>query len=162
MGILPYEASSFGSRQPKLRQGDVVVQFLEDDLDALSDLRLAVFGFQQIAGEQGAGRAVELDDDAGIGHRGREALVAGVVHDRIGVDRTGPAHRLEFEVRRDAFDAGRIGRVLEMAATLAALQFENTAPGRVPEWLRPLVRNRDRAGHLAPVAHRPPVPAVNP
>jgi hypothetical protein len=42
--------------EAKLRQGDVVVQFLEDDLDVLSDLRRGVFGFQQIAGEQSAGR----------------------------------------------------------------------------------------------------------
>ena len=110
--------------------------------------------FQQIAGHQRTGRIVELDDDAGVGHRGREALVAGVVHDRVGVDRSPiPAHGFEFQIRRDALGAGRIGRVLEMSATLAALQFHNAALGRIPERLRPLVRHRDRPGHLAPVAH---------
>ncbi len=115
---------------------------------------------QQVAGEQCAGRVVEFDDDRGVGHGGGEALVAGVIHDRVGVDRAEPAHRLEFEVGRDALGAGRIGRVLEMPAALAALQFENATLGGIPERLGPFVRNRDRPGHLAPVAHvarrRPP------
>src|SRR6202023_1725078 len=59
----------------------------------------------------------------------------------------------EFEIRRDAFDAGRIGRVLEMAAALAALQFQDAALGRIPEWLCPLVRGGDRPRHLTPFAH---------
>src|SRR5579884_4408234 len=52
------------AREPKLRQGDVVVQCLEDDLDAPPDLRLGIGRVQQIADEQCAGRVVELDDDA--------------------------------------------------------------------------------------------------
>src|SRR6266446_5284641 len=146
------------AREAKLRQGDVVVQLLEDDLDAPPDFRLGIGRFQQVACEQRTRRIVELDDDAGVGHGGREAFVAGMIHDGVGVDCTGPpyaimAHSFEFQVRRDAFDAGRIRRVLEMSATLAALQVQNAPPGRIPEWLRPLVRNRDRPGYLTPVAH---------
>src|SRR6266403_3204878 len=48
-------------REAKLRQGDVVVQLLEDDLDPPPDLRLGVGRVQQIAREQGAGCIVELD-----------------------------------------------------------------------------------------------------
>ena len=136
-----------------MRQGDVVVQPLEDDLDAPPDLRLGVFRFQQIAGHQRARRIVELDDDAGIGHRRGEALVAGVIHDRVGVDRADAAHGLESEVGGDASRAGRVRRVLEMPAALAPLQFHYAAFGRVPKRLGPLVRHRDRPGHLAPVAH---------
>src|SRR5262249_39819577 len=69
------------------------------------------------------------------------------------VDRALAAHRLEFEVGRNALRAGRIGRVLEMPAILAALQFDDAAFGRFPERLRPLVWHRDRSCHLAPVAH---------
>src|SRR6266849_6220367 len=47
-------------REAKLRQCDLVVQCLEDDLDALSDLRLGVLRFQEVAGHQRAGRIVEL------------------------------------------------------------------------------------------------------
>src|ERR1700738_166552 len=140
-------------REAKLRQCDVVVQLLEDDLDAPPDLRLGIGRFQQVAGEQRSGRIVELDDDAGVGHRGGEALVAGVIHDGVGVDRSGAAYGFEFQVRRDALGTSRIGRVLEMSATLAALQFQNAALGRVPEGLRPLVWNGYRPGHLAPLAH---------
>src|ERR1700756_3555477 len=129
------------AREAKLRQGDVVVQLFENDLDAPPDPRLRVFGVQQIAGEQCAGRIVELDDDAGVGHRGREALVARVIHDRIGIDRSNAAYGFEFEVRRDALGAGCVRRMLEMAAALAALQFQITALGRIPERFRPLVRH---------------------
>src|SRR5262249_49524156 len=79
----------------------------------------------------------------------------GVVHDRVGVDRALPAHRLEFEIGRDAARARRVGRVLEMPAALAALQFERAAFGRFPERARPFVWHWDRPGRLAPLAHRP-------
>src|SRR5262249_32637772 len=62
-------------------------------------------------------------------------------------------HRLELQVGADTLHACRVGRVLEMAAALAALQFQHTSLCRVPEWLRPLIRHRDRPCHLAPVAH---------
>ena len=144
---------AYGMAEAKLRQGDVVVQFLEHDLYAPPDLRLGKFSIEQIARHQGAGRVVELDDDAGVRHCRREALIARVVHDRVGVDRAEPARRLEFEVRRDAPGAGRVRRMLKMPAALAALQFQDTSLRRIPERLRPLVRHRDRPGHLAPVAH---------
>src|SRR5579872_6499435 len=139
--------------QPELRQGDVVVQFLEDYLDPSPDLAVGVFRAQKVAGHQRAGSVVQFDDDAGVGHRRREALVAGVIHDRISVDRALAAHRLEFEVGGDALGAGRVRRVLEMPATLAALQFDHPAFRRLPERLRPLVGNGDRPGHRAPVTH---------
>src|SRR5580700_321498 len=63
------------------------------------------------------------------------------------------AHPLEFQVDRDALGAGRIGRVLEMPAALTALQLQDAAPGRLPEWLCPFVRDRDRPCYVAPVAH---------
>ena len=152
------DASAATPREAELRQGDVVVQLLEDHFHPPPDLGLGVLRFQQIAGEQRAGRVVEFDDDAGVGHRGGEALVAGMIHDRVGVDRSGAAdaimaHRFELQIRRDASGAGRIGRMLEMSAALAALQFQHAAPGRIPEWLRPFVRHRDRPGHFAPVTH---------
>src|SRR5581483_9785573 len=50
--------------------------------------------------------------------------------------------------------AGRIRRVLEMPAALAALQFQRPAFRGVPERLRPLIRHRDRPDDFAPVAHR--------
>src|SRR6516164_8755031 len=84
------------AREAKLRQCDVVVQLLEDDLDAPPYLCLGIRRLQQIAGKQRAGRIFELDDNAGVGHRGREALVAGVMHDGVGVDRSGTAYGLEF------------------------------------------------------------------
>src|SRR5262249_45002336 len=115
------------ARQVELRQGDLGGQFLEHDLDAPPDLGFGILRFQKIAGEQCAGRIVELDDDAGVGHSRGEALVASVIHDRIGVDFSQTAYRLEFQVCRDALGAGRIGRVLEMPAALAALQFQNAA-----------------------------------
>src|SRR5437870_1504216 len=74
------------ARKPELRQGDVVVELLEDDFDAPPDLRLGIRRFQQVAGKQRAGRIVELDDDAGVGHSGREAFVPGVIHDGVSVD----------------------------------------------------------------------------
>src|SRR5712671_4142516 len=141
------------ARKAKLRQCDVVVQLFEDDLDAPPDLRLGMRRLEQVAGEQRAGRIVEFDDDAGVGHRRREAHVARVVHDSVGVDFPATAHGLEFQVRRDALGTGRVRGVLEMPAALAALQFQNAPLGRIPEWSRPLVRHRDRPGHLAPVAH---------
>src|SRR5216683_576908 len=144
---------SLDPREAKLRQRDVVVQLLEDHLDAPPDLRLGIGRFQEVAGEQRAGRIIEFDDDAGVGHGGREALVAGVIHDGVGVDRSDTAHGFEAKLGSDALGAGRIGRVLEMPATLAALQLQNAALRRLPEWLRPLVRHGDRPGHLAPVAH---------
>src|ERR1700733_12539853 len=143
----------FGARETKLRQRDVVVQLLEDDLDAAADLRLGIRCFQQVAGEQRAGCIVEFHDDAGVGHHGCEAFVAGVVHDCVGVDRSGAAHGFELQVRSDALNAGRIRRVLEMTATLAALQFKGAAFGCIPKWFCPFVWNGDRPGHLAPVAH---------
>src|SRR5271163_3467825 len=94
------------ARDAELRQGDVIVQLLEDDLDAPPDLRLGIRCFEQVAGEQRAGRIVELDDDAGVRHRGSEALVAGVIHDGVGVDRPDTAHGFELEVRRDALGTG--------------------------------------------------------
>src|SRR5437868_807562 len=152
--VLCVAVASFAlPNQLELRERDVVVQFLEHDLDAAADLRLGVFGVQQISGHQRARRIIELDDDAGVGHRGREALVAGVIHDRVGVDRADAAHGLESEVGGDASRAGRVRRVLEMPATLTALQFDDPALRRVPKRLGPLVRHRDRPGHLAPVAH---------
>src|SRR5271166_1157178 len=149
-------SSSLGGRrapEAKLRQGDVVVQLLEDDLHAPPDLSLGMRRFEQVSGKQRAGRIVELNDNAGVGHGGSEALVAGVIHYGVGVDRSETAHGFEFQVRCDTFDTSRIGRVLEMSATLAALQLQNAPLGRIPERLRPLVRNRDRPSHLAPVAH---------
>jgi hypothetical protein len=53
-----------GMREAKLRQGDVVGQFLEDDFDAPPDLGLGIGCFQEVAGEQRTGRIVELDNDA--------------------------------------------------------------------------------------------------
>jgi hypothetical protein len=51
--------------------------------------------------------------------------------------------------------------MLKMAASLTALQFKRAAFGGSPKWFRPLVRDRDRPGYLAPVARRhclvPPV-----
>src|SRR5215469_1845684 len=123
-----------GAAEAELRQGDVLIEFLEHDLYAPPDFRLCIFSIEQIARHQGTGRVVELDDDAGVGHCGREALVPGVVHDGVGVDRSGAAHQLEFEVRRDALSTGCVGRVLEMSAALAALQFQDAPCGRVPEW----------------------------
>src|SRR5271170_4816099 len=88
------------AREAELRQGDVVVQLLEDDLHPPPDLGLGILRLQQIAGEECPGRIVEFDDDARMGHRGGEALVAGMIHDGVGVDRPGApgtimAHRLE-------------------------------------------------------------------
>src|SRR5213594_4269808 len=74
------------ARQPELRQRDVVVQRLEDDLHAAPDLRFSIRSLQQIGGQQGAGRVVELHDDARVGDRRGEALVTGVVHDRVRVN----------------------------------------------------------------------------
>src|SRR5687768_17141123 len=104
------------ARQPELRQRDLVVQRLEYHLDAASDFRFGVRCLEQIAGEKGTGRVVELDDDARVRHRGREALVAGVIHDRVRVDRALPPHRLERELGRYAVDAGCVGGMLEMSA----------------------------------------------
>ena len=56
-----------GRRGAKLRQCDVVVHLLEDDLDPPPDLRFDIGRFQQVAGEQRAGRVIELDDYAGVG-----------------------------------------------------------------------------------------------
>src|SRR5215510_2394405 len=53
-------------RQPELGQGDVVVQRLEDHLDAAPHLRLRVWGLQQVAGHEGPRGVVEFHDDAGI------------------------------------------------------------------------------------------------
>src|SRR5580704_954322 len=64
-------------REPELRQRDIVVQFLEHDLDAAADFRLGVLGAQKVAGEQGTRRRVKFDDDAGVRHGRGEALVAG-------------------------------------------------------------------------------------
>src|ERR1700676_5629538 len=92
--------------EPELRQRDVVVQFLKENLNAAANLRLGILRLQQVAGEQRARRLVELHDDAGVRHGGREALVASVIHDGVGIDRAGPAHGFEFQVGADALDAG--------------------------------------------------------
>src|SRR5438132_13340167 len=107
MWPLPPSLGRRRGRQTKLRQRDVIVELLEDDLDAPPDLCLGVFGVEQIAGHQRARRVIEFDDDAGVGHRGAEALVAGVVHDGVGVDRSGTPHGFEFQIRRDALGTGR-------------------------------------------------------
>src|SRR5436190_4859714 len=66
-------------RETKLRQCDLVVQLLEDDLDAPPDLCCGIGRLQEITGEQRPGGVIEFDDDAGVGHGGGEAFVAGVV-----------------------------------------------------------------------------------
>src|SRR6267142_544106 len=53
-------------RQPELRQRDVVVQRLEDHLDAAPHLRLRIRSLQQIGGQECARRVVELHDDARV------------------------------------------------------------------------------------------------
>src|SRR5215831_5639438 len=141
-------------REAELRQGELVVQRLEDHLDAAPHLRLGIGRLQEVGGQQGARRVVELHDDARVGNRRREALVAGVIHDRVRVDRAPAADRLERQIGRHAAHAGRVRRVLEVPAALASLQLKLAAPGRVPERLRPLVGDGNRAGHTAPVAQR--------
>jgi hypothetical protein len=44
--------------------------------------------------------------------------------------------------------------MLEMPATLTALQCEFATFRGIPKWLSPLVRDRNRSTHLAPVAHQ--------
>src|SRR5205807_656487 len=88
-----------------------------------------------------------------VGHCGREALVAGVVHDRIGIDRARAAHWLELQIDADALHTGGIGWMLEAAAALATLQLERAASRRLPERPCPLVRDRHGPCHLAPIAH---------
>src|SRR5206468_173325 len=140
------------AREPELRQGEFVVQRLEDHLHAAPDFRFRIRSLQQVGGQQGARRVVELHDDARVGYGRGESLVAGVVHDRVRVDGTLAADGLEREIGRHAAHAGGVGRVLEVLARLTALQLQDAAPGRVPEWPRPLVRDGDRPGHAAPVA----------
>src|SRR5262247_2584173 len=55
-------------RQTELRQRDVVVQRLEDHFHPPPDLRFRVGCLQKIPGQEGAGRVVELDDDARVGN----------------------------------------------------------------------------------------------
>src|SRR5262245_21369602 len=140
--------------EAELRQRELVVQWLEDHLDAASHLRLGAGRLQEVGGQQGARRVVELHDDARVGDGCCEALVAGVVHDRVRVDGAPAADRLERQIGRHAAHAGRIRWMLEVTAALAALQLKLAAPGRVPERLRPLVWDRDWAGHPASVRQR--------
>ena len=85
-------------RQPELRQGDVIVQLLEDHLDAPPHLRRGIGRFQQIASQQGAFRLVEFHNNAGVGYGCRKALVTGVVHDGVGIDGAFALHGFEREV----------------------------------------------------------------
>src|SRR4051812_41481395 len=96
------------TREPELRQRNIIVQLLEDDLDATADLRFGILRAQQVAGEQRTRRLVKLHDDAGVRHGGGKALVTGVIHDRVSVDRAGPAHRFELKLATDALHAGRV------------------------------------------------------
>src|SRR5438132_1051609 len=82
------------------------------------------------------------------------ACAAGVIHDRVRIDGALAADRLERQVDRHAAHAGGVRRMLEVLARLTALQRQHAALGRFPEGLRPLVRDGNRPGHLAPVAHR--------
>src|SRR3989442_9294290 len=141
-------------RQPELRQRDVGVQRLEDHFHATAHLRLGVGRFEQVGRQQRAWGVVELDDDARVGHGRGEALVARVVHDRVRVDRARAADWLEREIDRHAAHAGRVRRMLEASARLAALERQHATFGPVPQRLRPLVWDGNRPGHLAPVAHR--------
>src|SRR3989442_12260895 len=143
-----------GVRQAELRQRDVVVQRLEDHLHATPDLRLRVGSLEQIGGEQRSRRVVELYDDARVGNGRGESSVTGVVHDRVSVDGALAGDGFEREVGRHAVHASRVRRMLEALARLTALQRQHSSPRRVPERLRPLVRDGDRPGHLAPVGHR--------
>src|SRR2546425_3155652 len=139
-------------RQPELRQRDVVVQRCEDHLHATPHLRLRVRSLQQIASQQRSWCVVELHDDARVRDCRGKSAVTGVVHDRVGVDGALAADGFEREVDRHAVHAGRVRRMLEVSARLAALQRQHAAPGRFPEWFRPFVRDRNWPGHLAPVA----------
>src|SRR2546425_10359121 len=141
-------------RQPELRQRNVVVQGLEDHLHATPHLRLRVRSLQQIAGQQCSGCVVELHDDARVGNRRGKSPVTGVVHDGVGVDGALAADGFEREVDCHAVHAGRVRRMLEVPTRLAALQRQHAPPGRFPEGFRPLVRDRNWPGHLAPFAHR--------
>src|SRR6266540_2146193 len=141
-------------RQPELRQRDVGVQRLEDYLYATPHLRLRVRGLHQIAGQQCSRRVVGLHDDARVRNGRGKSPVTGVVHDRVGVDGALAADRLEREVDRHAVYAGRVRRMLEAPARLAALQRQHAPLGRFPEGFRPFVRDWNRPGHLAPFAHR--------
>src|SRR6185437_432872 len=116
-----------------------IVELLEHDFHAAAHLCLANRGSQQIADHECARRIVELDDDRGVGHCRREALVAGVVHDRVGINRAYPAYGLELQIDADALHTGGVGRMLEAAAALATLQLERAASRRLPEWPGPLV-----------------------
>src|SRR5256885_4861189 len=82
------------ARRPELRQRDVVVQRLEDHLDATSYFRLGVRSLQEIRGQQRSGRVVELDDDAGVGNGRGESPITGVVHDWGRIDGALAADRL--------------------------------------------------------------------
>src|SRR5262245_681624 len=84
--------------QPELRQGDVIVELLEDHLDAPPHLCLGIGSVQQIASQQGAFRLVEFDNDAGIGYGCRKALVTGMVHDGVGIDGAFALYGFEREV----------------------------------------------------------------
>src|SRR5713101_6444517 len=142
------------TRQPELRQRDVVVQGLEDHLHPTPHLRLRVRSLQQIARQQCSGRVVELHDDARVGNCRGKSPVTGVVHDRVGVNGALATDGFEREVDRHAVHAGRVRRMLEVPARLAALQRQHAPAGRFPEGFRPLVRDRNWPGHPAPVAHR--------
>src|SRR5260221_8079288 len=107
------------SCQLELRQCDVVVELLEHNFHAATNLCLGKRSSQEIAGHKCARRVVELHDDRGVGHCRREALVAGVVHDRVGINRAYPAHWLELQIDADALHASRVWRMLEAAAALA-------------------------------------------
>src|SRR5262249_15995536 len=71
-----------------------------------------------------------------------------------GIDRAHSADGLELQVDADALHAGRVRRMLEAVAALAALQLQRAAPCRLPERPCPLVGDRHGSRHLAPIAHR--------
>src|SRR6185503_11298111 len=142
--------------QTELRQRDVVVERLEDHFHPPPDLRFRVGRVKQVAGQQRSRRVVELDDDARVGNGRGESLVARVVHDRVRVDGALAAHGLELEIDAHALHAGRVRRMLEVLARLAALQGQHFLFGRVPEGPRQLVGYGDRPGDLAPIAHGGP------
>ena len=105
----------------------------------------SVYGsLQQIAGQQCPGRVVELHDDARVGDGRGKSPVTGVVHDRVGVDAALAADGLELEVDGHAVHTGRVRGMLEVPASLAALQRQHALLGRFPEGLCPLVRDGNR------------------
>src|SRR5215471_11954793 len=117
-------------RRAEKREGDLLVELLERDLDRHVELQR--LGCLRAAGDIGhhARSFVELDDGDRI--RRREAGYRTVV-DHIGVEPALAARRKHADLARGTGGAERPRREIHLTAGIAALQAQFPRPRAVPE-----------------------------